>query len=53
MEMSSKKQKKKSQHLYCCRDCVTRGSIHRQTRVTIHNFAEVNFPDFLLTGADI
>ena len=44
---------KKVQHLYCCRDCVTRGPIQRQTRVTFHNFAEVNFRDFLLTGTDV
>ena len=50
MEMSSKKEK--GQHLYCCRNCVTRDSIHRQARVTYH-IAEVNFWDFLLTGTDV
>ena len=46
MEVSSEK---KGQHLYCYRDCVTRGPIHRQARVNFHNFAEVNWRDFLLT----
>ena len=49
MEMSSTK----SQQLYCCRDCVTHGLIHRQARVTFHNFAEVNFRDFLLAGTGV
>ena len=43
--------RKKSQHLYYCRDCVTRGPIHRQARVTFHNLTEVNLRDFLPTGA--
>ena len=45
--------KKKSQHLHCCRDCVARSPIYRQARVTFHNFAEVNFRDFLLTETDV
>ena len=36
---------KKGQLLYCCRDCVTRGQIHRQARVAFPEFAEVNFRD--------
>ena len=36
---------KKLQLLYYCRNCVTRGSIYRQARVTFHNFTEVNFQD--------
>ena len=34
-------------------DCLTRGPIHRQTRVTFYDFAEVNFRDFLLTETNV
>ena len=44
---------KKDQHLYFCRDCLTRSPIHRQARVTFHNFAEVNFRDFLPTKTNV
>ena len=44
-EVGLSSKKKKLQHLYYCRDCVTRGSIYRQARVTFHNFTEVNFRD--------
>ena len=50
MEVSSQK---KDSHLYCSRDCAARGPIHRQARVTFHNFADVNFRDFLGTGIDV
>ena len=39
------RKKREAQHLYCYHDCVTRGSIHRQAKVTFRNFAEVNFRD--------
>ena len=45
--------KKKGQHLYYCRYCVTRGSIHRQARVTFYNVTEVIFRDFLLFGTNV
>ena len=47
MELSSKKK------VNTCigAEIVTRGSIHRQADVTFHNFFEVNFRDFLLTGS--
>ena len=44
---------KKGQNLYYCRDCVTRGPIHRQTRVTFDDFPEVSFLDFLRTGSNV
>ena len=42
-------QKKRSTPVFF-RDCATRRPIHDQARVTFHNFTEVNFRDFLLTG---
>ena len=45
--------KKKGQRLYCCRYCAIHGPIHHEAKMTFHNFAEVNFRDFLLTGTGV
>ena len=43
----------KEWHLHCCRNCVALVPIHRQTKVTCHNFAEEDFRDFFLPGTNV
>ena len=51
--LSCPSKKNIGQHLRYCRDCVAFAPINHQTRVTCHNFAEVDFWDFFIRWTNI